>query len=94
VLCEEATVTHKIRVLGPGCFRCQALYENTLMAIDEFAIDAEVVKVEDITEMLRRRITGSPALVVDEKLVMEGNVPTPRTLGEFLRELIGTGGER
>jgi len=81
-------VTHQIRVLGPGCFRCQALYENTLAAVDEFGLDAEVVKVEDIGEMLRRGIIGSPALVVDDKLVMEGNVPTPRTLGEFLSELI------
>jgi small redox-active disulfide protein 2 len=82
-------VTHKIRVIGPGCFRCQALYENTLVAIDEFGLDAEVTKVEDITEMLRRGMIGSPGLVVDEKLVMEGNVPTPRTLGEFLSELLG-----
>jgi small redox-active disulfide protein 2 len=82
-------VTHKIRVLGPGCIRCQALYENTLIAVDEFGLDAEVVKSEDITEMLCRRMIGSPALVVDEKIVMEGNVPTPRTLGEFLSELLG-----
>jgi small redox-active disulfide protein 2 len=82
-------VTVKIRVLGPGCFRCQALYENTLMAVDELGLDAEVVKVEDIREMIQRRIIGSPALIVDEKLVMEGNVPTPRTLAEFLGELVG-----
>ncbi|HEX9123915.1 MAG TPA: thioredoxin family protein [Actinomycetota bacterium] len=81
-------MTVKIRVLGPGCYRCQALYENTLMAVDELGLDAEVVKVEDITEMLARRIIGSPALVVDEKLVMEGNVPTPHTLAEFLSELL------
>jgi small redox-active disulfide protein 2 len=86
-------VTHQIRVLGPGCFRCQALYENALMAVDEFGLDAEVVKVEDIGEMLRRRMIGSPGLVVDEKLVMEGNVPTVRTLGEFLAELIGAEAE-
>lgn len=86
-------MTTKIRVLGPGCFRCQALYENTLMAVDELGLDAEVVKVEDIREMLQRGIIGSPALVVDEKLVMEGNVPTPRTLGEFLSELLGAGAE-
>jgi small redox-active disulfide protein 2 len=86
-------VTAKIRVLGPGCFRCQALYENTLMAVEELGLDAEVVKVEDIREMLQRGIIGSPALVVDEKLVMEGSVPTPRTLGEFLSELLGTRAE-
>jgi small redox-active disulfide protein 2 len=86
-------VTTKIRVLGPGCFRCQALYENTLIAVDELGLDAEVVKVEDIREMLARGIIGSPALVVDEKLVMEGNVPTPRTLGELLSELLGAPAE-
>lgn len=86
-------MTHKIRVLGPGCFRCQALYENALMAVDELGLDAEVVKVEDIAEMLQRGMIGSPGLVVDDKLVMEGNVPTPRTLGEFLTDLVGAGAE-
>jgi len=84
-------VTVKIRILGPGCFRCQALYENTLMAVDELGLDAEVVKVEDIAEMLTRRMIGSPGLVVDDKLVMEGNVPTPHTLAEFLSELLASG---
>lgn len=83
-------MTVKIRVLGPGCFRCQALYENTLMAVDQLGLDAEVVKVEDIAEMLARRMIGSPGLVVDEKLVLEGNVPNPRRLAEFLSELLAS----
>lgn len=83
-------MTHQIMVLGPGCFRCQALYENTLLAVDEFGLDAEVTKVEDISEMIRRQVLGSPVLVVDDEVVMAGNVPKPNTLGEFLTELLVT----
>jgi small redox-active disulfide protein 2 len=81
-------MTSDIRILGPGCFRCQALYENTLLAVDELGLDAEVTKVEDIGEMLARGIMASPALVVDDQLVMAGNVPTPHRLGELLSEFL------
>jgi small redox-active disulfide protein 2 len=77
-------MTTNIRILGPGCYRCQALYENTLLAVEELGLDAEVTKVEDLAEMLTRGILGSPALVVDEQLVLAGNVPTPRKVGELL----------
>ena len=87
-------VTHRIVVLGPGCSRCKALYENTLLAVDEFGLDAEVTKVEDISEMIRRQVLGSPVLVVDEEVVMTGNVPKPSTLGEFLTELLVPGATR
>lgn len=87
-------MTHRIMVLGPGCFRCQALYENTLLAVDEYGLDAEVSKVEDISEMIRRQVLGSPVLVVDDEVVMTGSVPKPSTLGEFLTELLVTGTDR
>jgi small redox-active disulfide protein 2 len=77
-------MTTKIRILGPGCYRCQALYENTLLAVDELGLDAEVTKVEDIAEMIVRRVTASPALVVNDQLVMAGDVPTPQRVGQLL----------
>ena len=79
-----------IRILGPGCFRCQALYENTLLAVSDLGLDAEVTKVEDIGEMLSRGIMATPALVVDDDMVMAGSVPTPQRLGELLREHLAT----
>ena len=81
------TTTH-IRVLGPGCSRCQTLYRNTQLAVEELGLDAEVTKVEGIAEMLDRGIPASPALVVDEELVMAGSVPTPTQLGELLSEFL------
>ena len=79
-------MTSEIRILGPGCHRCQALYENTLLAVDELGLDAKVTKVEDISEMLTRGIMASPALVVDEQLVMAGDVPNPARVGKLLSE--------
>jgi len=77
-------MTTDIRILGPGCFRCQALYENTLLAVGELGLDAEITKVEDISEMLTRGIMATPALVVDDQVVMAGNVPSPHRVGELL----------
>jgi len=83
-------MTTDIRILGPGCYRCQALYENTLLAVDELGLDAEVTKVEDISEMLTRGIMYPPALIVDEQLVMAGDVPTPSRVGELLTEFFAS----
>ena len=74
----------EIRVLGPGCTRCEALYENTRVAVVQFGLDAEVTKVEDMSEMLARGIMTSPALVVDGELVIAGDVPDPIRVGQLL----------
>lgn len=77
-------MTVRIKVLGPGCARCQALYENTRTAVDELGIDAIVEKVQDVAEMARRGIMASPALLVNDELVLAGQVATPRRLGELI----------
>jgi small redox-active disulfide protein 2 len=77
-------MTVQITVLGPGCNRCRTLYENAKAAVDELGIDARVEKVEDVAEMARRGIMASPALLVNEELVMAGHVATPRRLGELI----------
>jgi small redox-active disulfide protein 2 len=77
-------MTIEIKVFGPGCVRCQTLYENARLAIERLGIDAEVRKVEDLAEMASRGILASPALVVNDELVLAGHVPTPTKLGELI----------
>jgi small redox-active disulfide protein 2 len=77
-------MTTEIRVLGPGCDRCQKLYENTTEAVAEIGLDAHVEKVDDITEIARRGILSTPALVVDDELVVAGRVPSVTQLRELL----------
>ena len=79
-------MTTQIRVLGPGCARCQKLYENATEAVAEMGLDAHVEKVDDIGEIVRRGIMATPALVVDEELVLAGHVPSVLTIREVLAE--------
>jgi small redox-active disulfide protein 2 len=81
-------VTTHIKVLGPGCTRCKTLFENAKAAVDELGIDADVEKVEDVAEMATRGILASPALLVNDELVLAGHVATPRRIGELITAAI------
>ena len=80
-------MTTQIRVLGPGCYRCQELYEHTTEAVAELGLDADVQKVVDLTEIARRGILATPALVVDDELVLTGQVPTTKQIEDLLSSL-------
>lgn len=73
-----------IEVLGPGCARCQTLYENTKAAVDDLGIDARVDKIDDVAVMVMRGVMESPALMVNGKLVLAGHLATPHKLGELI----------
>lgn len=66
----------EIKVLGSGCSRCKQLEKVTRKAIVEGGIDASVTKVEDIAEIMRYGVMVTPALVVNEKVVSKGVIPS------------------
>ena len=74
----------KVQVLGPGCQKCQVLYERTLQAVKELGIDCDVEKISDINVILGLGIMSTPALVVDGTIRMHGQVPTVAQLREML----------
>ncbi len=63
-----------IKILGSGCKNCVALKENTEAALKETGIDAEVVKVQDIKDIVSYGVMQTPALVIDEKVMSFGKV--------------------
>lgn len=63
-----------IKVLGTGCSKCKSLYANTLQAVKEMLIEAEVVKEEDMMKIMSYNVLQLPALVVDEKVVAKGTL--------------------
>ncbi len=73
-----------IKVLGPGCNNCKNLERVTRQAIDELGIDATIEKVADYATIAGYGVMSTPALVVDEKLVLSGRVPTAAYLREIL----------
>jgi len=65
-----------IKVLGSGCTNCQNLEKVTRDALDELGIDATLEHVTDPADIASYGVMGTPALVIDDAVVVSGRVPT------------------
>jgi len=74
----------KIKVLGPGCARCHQLEQTTREVVKELGIDAEIEDVKDVKKIMEYPILTTPGLVIDEKLVCAGRVPTKAEVTTFI----------
>ncbi len=75
----------RIKILGPGCPNCQTLEKRTREAVEQLGIDAEIEEVTDFGEIAGYGVMKTPGLVVDEKVVMSGHVPTAKAIADLLR---------
>ena len=74
----------KIKVLGPGCARCHQLEQTTREVVKELGIDAEIEDVKDVKKIMEYPILTTPGLVIDEKLVCSGRVPSKSEVTTFI----------
>ncbi len=65
----------QVKILGSGCAKCKNLEKITREVLAENNIEAEVSKVEDINEIMKYNIFVTPALVINEKVVIKGRLP-------------------
>lgn len=70
----------KIEILGSGCMKCKKLYENTLAAVKEAQVSAEVVKVEDMQKIISYGVMSTPAIVIDGKIKASGQLLSPEEI--------------
>lgn len=75
-----------IKVLGSGCKNCVNLKENTQKALKETGIDAEIIKVENMKDIISYGVMQTPALVIDEKVVSYGKVLKPADIAKLLEK--------
>ena len=64
-----------VRSLGPGCTRCARLERATIEALDQLGIHATVEKVADYATIAGYGVLSTPALVVDDRVLVAGRVP-------------------
>jgi small redox-active disulfide protein 2 len=74
----------EIKILGTGCAKCRSLEKLTRDVVREEKIDADIIKVEDIQDIMKYHIMVTPALVINEQVEIKGRVPSSRELKELL----------
>lgn len=65
----------KIEILGTGCAKCDKLESLTKEAVSELGVQAEVVKIKDLKEIMNYGVMMTPALVIDGEVKVAGKVP-------------------
>lgn len=64
-----------IKILGTGCVNCKHLETVTRQALDELGLTAEIDKVTDPGEIIAWGVMSTPALVIDDEVILSGRVP-------------------
>jgi small redox-active disulfide protein 2 len=73
-----------IKVLGTGCANCRNLEKMVRTTVENLKIDAKVEKEEDIMKIIAYGVRRTPALVIDDKVVLYGRVPSEKELVNLL----------
>lgn len=74
----------KIQILGTGCAKCKKLAEVADQAARELGLDYELIKVTELMDILDFGIMSTPALAVDGKVLISGQVPTEEKTKKLL----------
>ena len=73
-----------IKILGSGCPNCKKLEELSRQAVNQLAVEAQVIKVTDYKDIMAYNIMSTPGLVINEKVVSSGRIPSPAEITTFL----------
>lgn len=79
-----------IKVLGSGCANCKRLEQIAHKAVSEMGIEAEVIKVTEYPDIMAYNVLSTPGLVIDEKVVSSGRIPTPAEVTTWLADALET----
>jgi small redox-active disulfide protein 2 len=74
----------QIKILGSGCPNCNRLEVNTRLALEQLGLEAEVTKVTDMAEIMSYGVMSTPALVVNDEVLLAGQASSPRAVAKIL----------
>ena len=76
----------EIKVLGPGCAKCQQTERTVQEAVAEAGVSANIEKVTDVMEIASYGVFGTPAVVVDGEVKSVGKIPTKDEIKGWLKK--------
>ena len=75
-----------IKVLGSGCMKCQRLYAEAEKAVSATGVDAELVKVQELDDIMSYGVMMTPALVIDDEVKSSGRIPNAKEIATWLKQ--------
>jgi small redox-active disulfide protein 2 len=75
----------EIKVLGPGCPKCQQTLQQVEKAVVETGVNAEVSKVTDTLKIAEYGVFGTPAVVVDGEVKSVGKIPSLEDIKTWIK---------
>ncbi len=73
-----------VKILGSGCANCKRLEKNVRALAEKHNLQLEIEKVTDYAEIMKWPILSTPGLVVNNRLVSAGKIPSDQQLLEWL----------
>jgi len=77
----------KVQILGGGCVNCDKLQANTKKALENMGLQVEIEKVKDFKEIMALGVMRTPALVVDNKVILSGRVAKAKEIEKLIHTL-------
>ncbi len=76
----------EIKVLGPGCPKCQQTEQTVMDALQEAGVAADVEKVTGTMEIAKYGVFGTPAVVVDGEVKSVGKIPSKEDIKSWIQK--------
>ncbi len=76
----------EIKVLGAGCVVCDSLENEVMGALTDMGLAAELEHVRDVDQIAQYKIKGTPALIINGKVMCTGTAPSKRQIRKWLEE--------
>ena len=76
-----------IKILGTGCAKCKRTEDLVRKVVADLGLEAQVEKVEDIQQIMSYNILSTPAVVVDEEVVIKGRIPSRQELEKLFEDV-------
>jgi small redox-active disulfide protein 2 len=74
----------EIKILGSGCAKCKKLEQAARDAVNELNLNASVVKVEDMMEIMGYGVAMTPAMIVDGNVILKGRTASVEEIKKLL----------